>query len=334
MKSSRAIHRQLAAVGTALLAVLIVAGRLSAAEPYCERNPTVFCNDFETSSWEGMEHEGDAVLVTAGVPGIDTFDGSGAVEAVLDTDGTGAGFGYRFAGVERVYVRFYMRWDAAWDRPMHHFFAVHGDRVDDRWSCHGTAGCRPDGIRCLDGATVDSRETVPDELPGEPFFYSYFPDMRCDPGDICARYADPVAICQGCADRGLPCSNGLECCWGNHFNPNQGIPVSMQQERWYAVETMIRANSMAQGTGAADGEMALWIDGELVAHHTGILWRHTEALLFNHFVVWNYFPEATRTYRIWFDNLVISTSPIGVFGAVFSDGFETGDASRWSSRMP
>ena len=36
-----------------------------------------------------------------------------------------------------------MKWDSAWDRPMHHFFAVHGDRADDPWSCHGTAGCRP-----------------------------------------------------------------------------------------------------------------------------------------------------------------------------------------------
>ncbi|MGB3562473.1 MAG: hypothetical protein WBH85_03605 [Thermoanaerobaculia bacterium] len=304
---------------------------MSAAERYCQQNPAVYCNDFESSSWEGMEHEGDATLVTAGVPGLHTYHGSGSVEALLDDDGTGASFGYRLFGVEQVYVRFYMRWGAEWDRPMHHFFAIHGDQVQDKWSCHGTAGCRPNGIKCLNGATVDTREPVADELPGEPFFYTYFPDMNCDPGNSCDNYADPQAICQGCADRGLPCNNGLECCWGNHFNLNQGVPVSMEQDRWYAVETMIKANSVSLGVGNADGEMALWIDGVLVARHTGMLWRHDDELLLNHFIVWNYFPEATKSYRIWFDNLVIDTSPIGASaGIVFEDDFESGDTEAWN----
>jgi hypothetical protein len=105
----------------------------------------------------------------------------------------------------------------------------------------------------------------------------------------------------------------------------------MEQDRWYAVETMIKANSVSLGVGNADGEMALWIDGVLVARHTGMLWRHDDELLLNRFIVWNYFPEATRSYRIWFDNLVIDTSPIGVFaGVVFEDDFESGDTEAWS----
>ncbi|MGB6001490.1 MAG: hypothetical protein WBI00_13485, partial [Thermoanaerobaculia bacterium] len=77
---------------------------MSAAERYCQQNPAVYCNDFESSSWEGMEHEGDATLVTAGVPGLHTYHGSGSVEALLDDDGTGASFGCRLFGVEQVYV--------------------------------------------------------------------------------------------------------------------------------------------------------------------------------------------------------------------------------------
>jgi hypothetical protein len=89
------------------------------------------------------------------------------------------------------------------------------------------------------------------------------------------------------------------------------------------------------GAGNYDGEMALLIDGELVAHHTGLLWRHTEELLLNHFIVWNYFPQATQAYRIWFDNIVISTTQIGVFGEmVFQDGFESGDTTAWSGSVP
>ena len=109
----------------------------------------------------------------------------------------------------------------------------------------------------------------------------------------------------------------------------------MQQERWYAVETMVKANSVILDQGEADGEMALWIDGQLVAHHTGLLWRHDDELRLNHFIVWNYFPAANQTYRIWFDNLVISTSAIGIFDAdIFSDGFEAGDSNAWSSTAP
>ena len=173
-----------------------------AAEPYCDQVPVTYCNDFEEGSWNGLEHEPDARLVTDGVAGEDTFQGTGAVETILDADGDGAAFGYRFAGEERIYVRFYMRWDWNWDRPMHHFFAIHGDQVGDPWSCHGTAGCRPNGLLCLNGATVDSREVESGEIPGEPFFYSYFPDMSCDSGDSCEGYADPEAICAGCAARG------------------------------------------------------------------------------------------------------------------------------------
>jgi hypothetical protein len=107
----------------------------------------------------------------------------------------------------------------------------------------------------------------------------------------------------------------------------------MHQDRWYGVETLVRANTVVGGVGQPDGEMKLWIDGVLVIHQTGMLWRHTDELHLNHFIVWNYFPEADRSYRIWFDNLVISTAPIGpVDGVVFSDGFESGDTSAWSAR--
>jgi len=318
-----------------LEASILLGGSVFAEEPYCQSNPVVYCNDFELGSWAGMEHEDDARLVTAGEPGQHVYEGDGAVEAVLDTDCVGASFGFRFAGEDRVYVRFYVRFDGGWNRVMHHFFAIHGDKTDDMWSCHGTAGCRPNGLLCLNGTTVDSREVVSGEVPGEPFFYTYFPEMSCDPGATCANYADPVAICNQCAVRGLPCSSGPECCWGNHFNLNQGIQLSMHQDRWYAVETMVRANSVVSGVGQNDGEMSLWIDGTLVAHHTGMLWRHTDELHLNHFIVWNYFPEATQSYRIWFDNLVIATAPIGPFSdLLFADNFESGNALAWSAVVP
>ena len=152
-------------VGRALVIAGLTCGAVFAEEPYCRDHPVIYCNDFDSAAWDGMEHEDDAYLVAAGSPGQHVYLGAGAVEAILDTDGTGASFGYRFAGEDRVYVRFYMRFDGGWDRVMHHFFAVHGDRADDPWSCHGIAGCRPNGLVCLNGTTVDSREIVVGEIP-------------------------------------------------------------------------------------------------------------------------------------------------------------------------
>ena len=282
-----------------------------AAEPYCEGNPAViYCEDFEGGN-AGMLSTGEAATVVSADSGAPVYDGNYALLADFTPPYSAqAEFGYRFAGVERVYMRFFVRFDASWDEPMHHWYALHGDRADDEWSCHGDAGCRPNGTLCLSGTTVDTREAVDGELPGEPFFYTYHPDMSCDPEASCANYADPQAICDGCANKGLPCESGLECCWGNWFDINQGGAVSMQQDTWYEIETMVAANT----PGVADGEMALWIDGELVAEHTGIRWRDTDELLLNHAIFWNYYRSVSATRQIWYDNLVLSTEPIGAPG--------------------
>ena len=279
-----------------------------AAEAYCEGNAAViYCNDFESGGLDGLE-AGEAATVVSATDGAPVYDGEYALHADFTPPyNAQAEFGYRFTGVERVYARFYVRFDAIWDEPMHHWFALHGDAADNMWSCHGDAGCRPNGEICLSGTTVDTREQVEGEAPGEPFFYTYHPQMSCDPGDSCSNYADPQAICDGCAERGLPCENGLECCWGNWFDINQGVAISMVQDTWYEIETMVAANT----PGQPDGEMALWVDGELVAEHSGIAWRNHDALLLNHLIVWNYYPALQSARSVWYDNLVISTEPIG-----------------------
>lgn len=303
---SRRALRGLAAA--ALLSAAGASASARAAEPYCENNPAViYCNDFESGTLDGLE-AGPAATVVAASDGAPVYDGEHSLHADFTPPYEAqAELGVRFAGVPRVYLRFFVRFDAAWDEPMHHWYAIHGDHPDDMWSCHGDAGCRPNGLLCLSGTTVDTRVAVDGQLPGEPFFYTYHPDMSCDAEATCANYADPQAICDGCAAKGLPCDNGPECCWGNWFDINQGVPVSMVQDTWYEIETMVAANT----PGVADGEMALWVDGQLVAQHGGIAWRELDELLLNHVIVWNYFRSVQDGRSVWFDNLVVSTEPIG-----------------------
>ncbi|MEM6994531.1 MAG: hypothetical protein AAF721_28705 [Myxococcota bacterium] len=307
----------------AALAACIVPSVAAAAEPYCEDNPAViYCNDFESGGLSGLS-AGPAASVVTSDTGAPVFDGDYALLAEFTPPyNAEAEFGIRFDGVDQVYMRFYVRFDGTWDEPMHHWYAIHGDHPDDEWACHGDAGCRPNGQACLSGSTVDTRVAQEGQLPGEPFFYTYHPEMNCDPGDSCANYADPQAICDGCAAKGLPCDNGLECCWGNWFEENQGVATSMVQDTWYEIETMVAANT----PGAADGSMALWIDGVLVAQHEGIRWRDTDVLRLNHVIFWNYYPAVQSARRVWFDNLVVSTEPIGSGGPGGNDdGAEDGD---------
>ncbi len=314
---STASRRRLLVLGALWLAPFLLHGRAHAGEPYCQANPSVvYCNDFETGSWDGMEHAGDATLVTQGQSGVKVFSGAGALQAIFNPGGARQPeLGVRFAGTEQIYVRFYVRFDATWTAPMHHFYAIHGDRADNAYSCHASAGCRPDGERCLNGAGIDHVLPSPatGAAPGVPTFYSYSPTMHCDAGGYCSgSYAQ--GICDGCATLGLPCRNGLECCWGNLFSLNQGTAVTMHQDQWYAMEAMVKANSLDAGGAVADGELALWVHGVLVAHHTGQAWRNIPELLLNHLEMWNYYPEATTTHRLWLDNLVVSRAPIGLLG--------------------
>lgn len=288
-----------------LAACALVPAIADAAEPICSDPAVLYCNDFEVGL-DGLEAGARATLASAS-DGAPTFAGNGSLFADFTPPyNAEAEFGLRFAGVEEVYLRFYVRFDATWTEPMHHFYAIHGDRDDDMWSCHGDAGCRPNGTLCLSGTTVDTHEIVDGELPGQPFFYTYHPDMNCDPGDSCANYADPQEICDGCAAKGLPCEMGLECCWGENYDVDDA-ELSLVADTWYAFETRVRANT----PGVADGEMALWIDGVMVGQRSGIRWRDDASLLLNHVIVWNYYPESQAAHSIWFDNLVISTAPIG-----------------------
>src|SRR5690606_29209503 len=92
---------------------------------------------------------------------------------------------------------------------VHHFLSISGTRPQSYWESDGNAGCRPNGYRAA-GTTLDFNEDH------ELFFYTYFPDMRCDSGGYCSgSYAQN--ICNGCAAKDMACDNGLECCWGNHF---------------------------------------------------------------------------------------------------------------------
>ncbi len=206
--------------------------------------------------------------------------------------------GCRLTGRDELYMRAWVRL-ADDHQKVHHFLSIDGTRPGGYWESDGNAGCRPNGLSWA-GTTLDFNERR------ELFFYTYFPGMRCDRGGYCS--GDRVRqICDLCATKGMPCDGGPECCWGNLFQ--SAAPVILPRGRWACLEIQMRLNT----PGQADGTMAYWLDGQLGHAQAGMRWRETDALQLNKVWLQHYLAagDADRPNRVWFDDVVVSTAPIG-----------------------
>jgi hypothetical protein len=128
--------------------------------------------------------------------------------------------------------------------------------------------------------------------------------------------------------------------WGNVLSPAKPVPVP--RGRWACVELMVKLNSAPE---AADGELALWIDGQLAMRFAqgmrrgpwsgmgfdlveqggepfeGLRLRTDNALKINHLWLEHYVDEGaqrqnklenpTRINRVWFDDVVVARSYVG-----------------------
>jgi hypothetical protein len=206
--------------------------------------------------------------------------------------------GCTLTGYERLYFRIWVKL-AEDHKYVHHFISIGGTRPDKYWESEGVAGCRPNGYRSA-GVTLDFNKN------NELFFYTYYPKMTCDKGGYCSGvYAEK--ICTQCAAINMPCSNGIECCWGNIFNPSS--PVILPRGEWVCLEMMMQLNTV----GNSDGEMAFWINDSLALHVKGMRWRNVPELQLNQVQLQHYIEsgDATQSNQVWFDDLVVSTKKIG-----------------------
>lgn len=207
--------------------------------------------------------------------------------------------GCQLRGYDQLYFRAWVKL-AADHQYVHHFMRMGGSRPDRYWEAEGNAGCRPNGIRHA-GTTLDFNRRH------ELFFYTYFPEMRCDTTAAPYCAARQPGHCEDCAARDLPCREGGECCWGKHFytEPRPVLP----KDEWVCLEMMMQLNT----PGEADGAMAYWMNDQLGHRQTGMHWRDIPQLQLNAVWVMHYIAEgdAKHANRIWWDNIVISQNRIG-----------------------
>ncbi len=208
------------------------------------------------------------------------------------------------ASYDQLYFRTWIRF-AEDHRYAHHFLSIGGSQPEEEnyWSL-GAAGCLPNGTKKI-GTAVDFLENS-----HESFFYTYYPDMHCNPN--CHSYMGDDAVrelCEDCAEIGLPtCDDQEQCCWGDEFEPDTA--TSFPVGEWFCFEMMVRANTPNQ----YDGVMAYWINGELGHRVEDMMWRRIPELALNRISLQHYIESwdaGGHSNKVWFDDVVVSTERIG-----------------------
>jgi hypothetical protein len=302
-----------------LVGLTVLFGARSSAAQDCASAPPewVFCDDFESSDdqdgnlglWDDQGLTPSNLILTSDPAVVHAGQRSLSITAHQGADTGGGPAKWFLPGYDEVYVRFWARFDPNYNYT-HHLVFVGANEASNQWAAFGTAGCRPSGTNFFTTSIEPFGENGQNPPPGAWGMYSYSVDMACDSGANCANYADPQAICDGCADKGSPCSNGLECCWG--ANNISAPPAISQLGAWVCVEARIQANT----GGRPNGSQTLWVDGTQAGEWTGIRWRTDDALKINSLGLWHYvtddvYAEGQTEQTIWFDDVVVSTSPIG-----------------------
>jgi hypothetical protein len=285
-----------------------------------ENDPDVlFAENFEADSikeivkhWdEASNKDGKVLQLSDDVPANSSGKHSLQMTATLGENNGGHLYVNLKRGVDTVFARFYVKFadDAEY---IHHFVHIGGYNPPTRWP-QGGAGERPKG---------DERVTIGIEphgdyghypAPGIWSFYDYWHEMKISAD---GKY------------------------WGNALRPSK--PAIVPRGRWQCVEVMIKLNSAPD---IPDGELALWLDGELIANFVkgvqrgkwsgmgfslvdqggepfeGFRWRTSNDLKINFFWLLHYVTENAarqnrvtnpkRTNTVWFDDIVVSTRYVG-----------------------
>lgn len=97
--------------------------------------------------------------------------------------------------------------------------------------------------------------------------------------------------------------------YGDDMQQNQGNDIIFEGGRWYKVQMMLKANQYP----ACDGEVKLWVDDQLRAHHKGICFRADNSKKINQMSLSAWFggdAPSPRTQYQYIDDVIASPTKI------------------------
>ena len=266
-----------------LLALGFSAEAAEAQDPAKDDPNVFFFEDFEDdnfSNWDDGSWK-DSSRLRLETEESKVFAGGQSLELIAQVGKeTGGNLKKWFMpGFDRIYARWYCKFAEDFDQGNHmHFVHLVANEADNKWSGFGKAGIRPSGVDFFTSGLEPWRDWGRAPAPGYLNFYSYFPDMKISRD---GHY------------------------WGNSFVGDEKVQI--ERGRWYCMEMMLKANT----PGKKDGAQAFWVDGKRSGYFDNIRWRDTDDLKINCFWLLLYIHNSTRVNQVWFDNVAVSTAPIG-----------------------
>ncbi|GIW87072.1 MAG: hypothetical protein KatS3mg108_1396 [Isosphaeraceae bacterium] len=197
------------------------------------------------------------------------------------------------AGHDRVFLRFYSRYDDAFDQVGSSHNGGYLAAIAPGLPV-ATPGLRSNGRNKFAVSYESWRGESDTPSPGRLNVYIYHPGQRSDYGD---HFFPSGTV--------LPFS-AIAGPFGPDFVPRPDVTPPLG--RWACYELMVQANR----PGHHDGRVACWLDGELIADFTGLHLRDLDSLKINHVEINLHIKtNPTRENRKAYDDIVIATEYVG-----------------------
>jgi hypothetical protein len=195
--------------------------------------------------------------------------------------------------VSTLYLRYYSKFDTSFDgRGGGH----NGSTISAHYNVNGkaTPGVPANGTNKFLAAFENVLSDPNVRNPGFYNLYLYHPEQRSEWGDHIFPNGEVSPYTS------LPGNFGPGFVKRPNVIPDLG--------RWYCHEMMVKANT----PGQRDGQITLWLDGEIIADFTNLRLRDVASLTINEFSIGLHFQANTSgPTRKWYDNVVAATAYIG-----------------------
>lgn len=254
----------------------------SSFQNLCSKSGVLFCEDFESGIKNDWIRDGGDVKLVNGQ--AKPNEGNNVIEFSTYENIQSSKLLYTFINQNEVYVRYDVQYASDYDNSGGSHGPVLGGSQSPPWGMMGTAGTRPSGS---DYFVLNHEPNGIVNSNGEFAFYAYFVNMLGTPGNT----------------------------WGNIFKSSLSPKPIISPSEWHCVEFGLRLNTA--GASNTDGRAFFWVDGVQHGNFGNFQWRTTSNLMINTLMLdsYNHFRNgplpASSPNRVRYDNVIISTQPVG-----------------------
>ncbi len=260
----------------------------------------IFCSSFEETVSPWFEEYG--VHNRIADPGPAYRVGNHVGRTRVNPGRGGAGFVAKLASHQKLFLRYYVQWEPGLVMTDAHHGP--GGLMADEGGHLGQSGRRPSG-RDFIAAGLEAGATPPFPI----FLYTYYHGMYQD----CPPLASVNPPPDSCYGDTLPCISDRPGVTYYCKRPDHR-PGSLQgvvPGRWYCLEEAVDAGTPALDADSADGELALWLDGQPLGRFKQLWMRTSNTLAFNVLWLYLFFHGDHSASGLLFDDVVVSRSRVG-----------------------